>query len=118
MLVSAVVGYQAWSALHGAHPVTDLGVLVDRGLPWLIAAVVAGPFFGLLGGVARTGNILGTLARLFVPLLIAAEVVWRLPLHAAEYSSDATRAWTTTALLVLAVLGGLAAVMGPERSSQ
>jgi hypothetical protein len=117
VLIFAVLGYYVYGRVTGD---LDVGFndLSSRAQLLMIALVLMGPLLGLLGGVARTGDIPGTLARVAVPVALATEIQVRFPLHSAEYSSDPLLAWTTTCLLIAGVLGATIAMISGQHSSQ
>jgi hypothetical protein len=118
VLVAGVVGYRGYVELRVDPSRLNVSSVTSVGSIWLLAALAVGPMLGLVGGLAHSGALGGTLARLFVPVCLAVEVVRRAPLHSVEFSVDPVRAWTSALLLVTAVLGAAIATMAPQRSSQ
>ena len=116
VLLSAAAAYYVWETVTSDRA-AGLGDLGSRTRLLLLAGVLAAPMLGLLGDVARTGNLPGTLARMFVPIGLAAEVLVRDPLHSVEFSADPTLAWTSTCVLVAGVLGAAIAMISGQTSS-
>lgn len=117
VLIAAAGGYYVWGSATG-NRVNGFGELSDRTQLLLVAGVLMGPLLGLVGGVARTGDAVGMLARAVVPIALATEIELRYPLHGAEYTADPLLAWTTTCLLAVGVLGATMAIVSRQPSSQ
>jgi hypothetical protein len=117
-LIAGTLGYYGWGAYYSDHMDLSFGDLSDRAQLLLVAGVLMGPMLGLVGGVARTGDTAGTLARALIPIGLVTEVVVRHPLHGAEYSADPLLAWTSTCVVVAGVLGATIAMVSARTSSQ
>jgi hypothetical protein len=118
VLVAGAIGYYVWGAAYGDNMQLSFDALSNRTQLLLVAGVLMGPLFGLVGGVARTGDTAGTLCRALIPVGLATEVLVRHPLHGAEYSADPLVAWTSTCVLVVGVLGATIAMVSARTSSQ
>lgn len=116
-LASGAVAYAVYARVSG-DGARSFGDLNQHGQLLLVALALMAPLLGLLGGVARTGDMPGTVARVAVPIALATEIQVRYPLHGAEYTSDPLLAWTTTCLLVAGVLGATIAMISGQHSSQ
>ncbi|RLV47936.1 hypothetical protein D9V37_17665 [Nocardioides mangrovicus] len=112
LLIAAVVGYTGYVALFVDHERLGVSSLAGVFSIYLLAAVTIGPFLSMLGQVARDRGLVGTLARLAVPLALVAEVVVRFPLSRSTYQVDPTRAWTLTAIIAVGALATLAGTLG------
>ncbi|MDQ6640986.1 MAG: hypothetical protein M3Y66_00625 [Actinomycetota bacterium] len=118
VLLAAALGYVAWGVASGKGTALIYHHLTGRTQLLLVAGALMAPLLGLLGGVARTGNLAGILARLVVPIGLSTEIVVRYPLHSAEFTADPVRAWTSAGVLIAGVLGATFAMVNGQSSSQ